>query len=462
MSYHTYGGSAGGGGGASQVEVDALVDLSGRPALSEDLGSFTGTTIPDGETIKGALQDLESAIEAIPDALVYRGAWAASTNTPSLADGVGTSGDYYYVSDAGSVDFGSGSVSFDAGDRVVYEGVVWQKWETSVGVKSVNGDSGPAVVLGLGDLDDVNTSGISSGQTVVWNGTGFVAGDAGSVDSVNGQTGVVVLDASDIGNAPAGTISATTVQGAINELDGDAQAASSAASAAQSDIDDHIADPSSAHAASAISNTPSGSVSSTDVQGAINEIDGEMSALSSSISGVSSSLSDHISDPSGAHTASAISVSPSGGISSSDVQAALEELDSEKANTSSIPSDTDDLPEGATNLYYTDARAKAASLSVGTFSGDSITPTSALEQIFTYTGSSQQTFTGFGALSGIADGTLITVVGSSDSNPLSIGESDLTNGWLTGGSSFDLTRGKTISFRKNNTLGRMVLTGRSG
>lgn len=41
----------------------------------------------------------------------------------------------------------------------------------------------------------------------------------GAVDSVNGQTGVVVLDAGDIANTPAGNISATTVQAAINELD---------------------------------------------------------------------------------------------------------------------------------------------------------------------------------------------------------------------------------------------------
>lgn len=41
----------------------------------------------------------------------------------------------------------------------------------------------------------------------------------GAVDSVNSQTGAVVLDAGDIGNTPAGGIAATDVQAAINELD---------------------------------------------------------------------------------------------------------------------------------------------------------------------------------------------------------------------------------------------------
>lgn len=46
-----------------------------------------------------------------------------------------------------------------------------------------------------------------------------LAAGGGAVDSVNGQTGVVVLDAGDISNTPAGGISATTAQAAINELD---------------------------------------------------------------------------------------------------------------------------------------------------------------------------------------------------------------------------------------------------
>lgn len=52
---------------------------------------------------------------------------------------------------------------------------------------------------------------------VSWNPIGD--GTGGAVDSVNGQTGTVVLDAGDIPNTPAGNIAATDVQAALNELD---------------------------------------------------------------------------------------------------------------------------------------------------------------------------------------------------------------------------------------------------
>src|SRR5690349_6914943 len=45
--------------------------------------------------------------------------------------------------------------------------------------------------------------------------------------------------------------------------------------AIQQTIDDHIADTSGAHAGSAISNTPAGGISATNVQSAINELDTE-------------------------------------------------------------------------------------------------------------------------------------------------------------------------------------------
>ena len=43
--------------------VDDLITLSGVAENATDLGTFTGTTIADSETVKGALQDLETAVE---------------------------------------------------------------------------------------------------------------------------------------------------------------------------------------------------------------------------------------------------------------------------------------------------------------------------------------------------------------------------------------------------------------
>jgi len=60
---------------------------------------------------------------------IYSGSWAASTNTPALADGAGSDKQYYYVLDIGVVNFGSGPIAFVAGDWVIYDGVTgtWGK-----------------------------------------------------------------------------------------------------------------------------------------------------------------------------------------------------------------------------------------------------------------------------------------------------------------------------------------------
>ena len=47
----------------ASLHVDHIITLSGVAQASDDLGTFTGATIADNETIKGALQDLETALE---------------------------------------------------------------------------------------------------------------------------------------------------------------------------------------------------------------------------------------------------------------------------------------------------------------------------------------------------------------------------------------------------------------
>jgi hypothetical protein len=77
--------------------------------------------------------------EQLPEeALVFEGYWDADTNTPTLADGTGTKGDFWIVSVAGEQDLGSGTQDFLVGDRVLYDGYVWKNISGG-NVKSVNG-----------------------------------------------------------------------------------------------------------------------------------------------------------------------------------------------------------------------------------------------------------------------------------------------------------------------------------
>ena len=73
---------------------------------------------------------------------IYKGTWDASTNTPTLANGSGTSGWVYQASVAGTVNFGAGNITFAAGDYVGYNGSIWQWSPGTSAVKSVNGQQG--------------------------------------------------------------------------------------------------------------------------------------------------------------------------------------------------------------------------------------------------------------------------------------------------------------------------------
>jgi hypothetical protein len=56
-----------------------------------------------------------------------KGEWNASTNSPTLADGTGTAGDYYDVTTAGTANLGSGAITYTVGDVVKYNGATWFK-----------------------------------------------------------------------------------------------------------------------------------------------------------------------------------------------------------------------------------------------------------------------------------------------------------------------------------------------
>jgi hypothetical protein len=222
-----------------------LNTLTGVAGGATNLGTFTGETLDDNLSIKGALQALETAVEAavtdtdfaddafrisdntdstkkvgfdvaglttgstrtitVPDANVdlgliataiqssekganngvatldaggkipvsqlpnsvmeLQGEWNASTNTPTLANGIGNAGDVYEVTAAGTVNFGAGAITFAVGDWAVYgaDGT-WHKSLNSNEVTSVNGQAG-TVVLDTDDIAEGSTNKYFSGKT---------------------------------------------------------------------------------------------------------------------------------------------------------------------------------------------------------------------------------------------------------------------------------------------------------
>ena len=117
---------------------------------SSDRGVANGVASLDGGGRIPYSQLPESAME-------YKGSWNASTNTPTLTNGVGTNGDFYIVSVGGTW----GGTEFFANDRIIYDGTT-QTWQRIGGgnVTSVAGKTGAVTLVkadvGLENVD--NTS----------------------------------------------------------------------------------------------------------------------------------------------------------------------------------------------------------------------------------------------------------------------------------------------------------------
>lgn len=107
----------------------------------------------------------------------------------------------------------------------------------------------------------------------------------------------------------------------------------------QTNLDNHTTDAVDAHDATAISNVPAGNLAATEVQAALNELQTdvdtralgtdlttEISRATTAEALVQTNLDNHISDATDAHDASSISSVPAGNLAATDVQTALDEL----------------------------------------------------------------------------------------------------------------------------------------
>ena len=159
-------------------------------------------------------------VAQLPNSVMeYKGTWNASTNTPTLVDGTGNAGDVYLVSVAGTQNLGSGSITFDVGDWVVYSGSVWQKSINSNAVVSVNGQTGVVTLT---------TSDVAEGSNLYFT-------DERAQDAV----GTILTDSSKIDftyNDAGNTITATIVPASLVDADINASAAIDAAKIADGSV----------------------------------------------------------------------------------------------------------------------------------------------------------------------------------------------------------------------------------
>jgi len=161
--------------GVAELDANALVPASQLP-------------IDDDSTSTTTLWSSQKITDYMVSGATYLGLWQADGNggsgTPALSDGTGDNGDFYIVEVGGDADFGSGTITFNVGDRIVYEASAgkWQKVVSADAVDSVNGQTG-VVILDLNDINDVNVPSPANNQILSWDDAAgeWVAVDPGSV-----------------------------------------------------------------------------------------------------------------------------------------------------------------------------------------------------------------------------------------------------------------------------------------
>lgn len=168
-----------------------IADITTRSHTSlTDIGTNTHAQIDTFIASKGNANGLATLdaggkvpVSQLPNSIMqYQGAWNATTNTPTLADGTGDAGDVYITNVAGTQNLGSGSITFEIGDWVIYNGTIWQKSDSSDAVASVFGRTG-AVTAQSGDY---NSSQVTENTNLYFTNTRAIGATLTGYTATNG------------------------------------------------------------------------------------------------------------------------------------------------------------------------------------------------------------------------------------------------------------------------------------
>jgi len=181
-------------GGALSIAT-TIADTTVTAKVLTNLPTPTSSAIAATDTILAAMAKLQGQITGIPQGLVYKGTWNATTNTPTLASGTGTTGEFYIVSVAGATNL-DGITDWQVGDWAIFVEVgatdTWQKIDNT------------SAILGSGTANKV----------AKWTGsntlaTGLIEDDG--TDVTIGNSGNLIVEGNTtLGDADADT---TTVKG---------------------------------------------------------------------------------------------------------------------------------------------------------------------------------------------------------------------------------------------------------
>ena len=180
--------------GDSTVQTTAGIPLAAKAVSS---ATYVATLGVDGKL------DATQIPSSLTGAVVFKGVWNASTNTPALSDTTpaGLSAGWEYIVETGGTrNIGDGSKTFIAGDFVIYDGTHWKQVPSGNAFISLTGGGGitvnqstGAIVLGssatplstTATIVSRDSSGNFAANMITANLTGVVTG------SVSGNAGSV-------------------------------------------------------------------------------------------------------------------------------------------------------------------------------------------------------------------------------------------------------------------------------
>jgi hypothetical protein len=193
--------------GAKVRSLEGVLTGTAGIVNSVPLGGANGVATLDSNG-KVPLSQLPASV------VTYLGTWNASTNTPTLTNGVGDTGDLYICNVAGTVNFGAGPITFAVGDWVIYSGTQWQKSAGASGtVTSVAlSESGDALTITGSPITTSGTINIGFAGT-----SGQYINGAGNLTTFPSLTGFVPYTGA-TANLDLGTFDLTTDIATLNQV----------------------------------------------------------------------------------------------------------------------------------------------------------------------------------------------------------------------------------------------------
>ena len=371
--------------------------------------------------------------------LQYQGTVDMSGGLPSPDVTIAESQNHYYiVSVAGTANL-DGITSWNTGDWAIFNGTNWQKIDNSTGVKTVNGSSGNVTVgwsdvlsgSTLTDIADIDDTGIGANKVLLFNGTNWEVADynpsaiaanttaiAAKVDqttTVNGKvlSGNITLDTDDIAEG-------------LNQYHTAARARAAAVVNSSAGSETDQAPSVSAMKSYVLAQTGGyGDFQSTGSVAMTGDFDMGGNAITNvgNVDGVD---------------VSALNTTVAGKVDQSTTVNGV-------ALSSNVILDTDDIGEGATNLYYTTTRARG-DIVLNTTAGTETDQAASVSAMKSYVAT--QVSGGSGDFK--ADGT-VPMTGNFDGGSNQVTNVSAVN--VSGGLSVDLTGTVSVTSGTNAVTG---------